>query len=100
MSALITKAYFLNYEQYFITNGLCSRDLTLSLTLGLHGSLVSSADFFFKINLFEKNQTFQEYHQSVKQFGPRSSRRYYLQRLSAEDTIRQSVKMLSRVWDV
>ena len=31
---------------------------------------LSSADFFLKINFFKK--FFQEYHQSVKQFGPRS----------------------------
>ena len=52
-----------------------------------------SADFF-KINFFEK--VFQEYHQSVKQFGCRSGLTFVgpdpirncLQKLSADDTSR------------
>ena len=62
----------------------------------LHAFL-SSADFF-KINFFDK--LFQKYHQSVKQFGSRSSQgfvgpdlgRNYLQRLSIDNTSRQRVK--------
>ena len=63
----------------------------------LHASL-SSADFFFKINFFEK--FFQEYHQSVKQFGSRSGPTIVgpdlglncLQKFSADDTSMKRVK--------
>ena len=41
------------------------------------------ADFFFKINFFEK--FFQEYHQMVKKFGSRSGS---MQKLSAAETSR------------
>ena len=41
-----------------------------SQSYSLHPGYLLSADFFFKIDFFKK--FFQEYHQSVKQFGPRS----------------------------
>ena len=53
---------------------------------------------FFKINVFEK--FFEEYHQSVKQFGSRSGSTFcraqsgskLLNRLSVDDASRQRVK--------
>ena len=62
----------------------------------LHAFL-SSADIFFNTNFFEK--FFQEYHQSVKQFGSSQAPQNVgpdlgpncLQRLSADDTSRQRV---------
>ena len=43
--------------------------------LGILTCFLSSAVFFFNINFFER--FFQEYHQSVKQFGARSVRVWY-----------------------
>ena len=70
---------------------------------------LSSADFF-NINFFEK--FFQEYDQSVKQFGFRSGRHFVepalfpncLQKLSTDDTSRQRFKSYlqydSLIWPV
>ena len=65
-----------------------------ALTLCLPGIFYAflSSDFFSKINLLEK--FFQEYHQSIKQFGSRSGPTVCdlgpncLQKLSADDTSR------------
>ena len=71
-----------------------------SLSTGLFCMLFYRLLIFFKIAFSEK--FFQEYHQSVKQFGPRSDLKFRsqdvgpdldpncLQRLSADDTSRQS----------
>ena len=68
-------------------------------------AFLSSADFFFKINFFER--FFQEYHQIVKQFGSRSPRRFVgsdfglncLQRLSADDTRSQDYDNSCKLFD-
>ena len=68
-----------------------------SLTLCIRGKkkyVFVVCDFFFKINFFEI--IFQEYHQSVKQFGSRFVEPdllpNYLRTFSADDTWRQRVK--------
>ena len=53
----------------------------------LHGFLVSSADFFFKINFLGKSLS--GIPSAINSLGPDQARRYYLQRLSAKDTIMQ-----------
>ena len=66
--------------------------------LGNFSCVLLTADFF-QNHLFKK--FFQEYHQSVKQFGSRSGPTFVgpdlspncLQRLSAEDTCKQRVKV-------
>ena len=71
-------------------------DITLCI-LGHISCVLSSVDFF-KIIFFEK--FFQEYHQSVKQFGSRSDNcsvwpdlgQNCLQRLSTDDISRQEFK--------
>ena len=71
--------------------------LTLCL-LGNFAAFLLSAEFFFKINFFDK--FFQEYHQSVKQYGSSSDPTFCgpdfgpncLQSLSADDTSRGRVK--------
>ena len=57
-------------------------------------ALMSSADFFFKINFFEK--FFHEYHQRVKSFRSRSGPTFCMQKLSASDPMRQGIKVSRR----
>ena len=55
---------------------LSKRNLQLiECLLRIFACFLSSADFFFKINFFLK-KIFQEYHQSVKQFGSDQARRF------------------------
>ena len=83
------QVFFIFFSQKNIKTKPTFRKLSACLAIYLFAcwvilhAFLSSVEFLFKYNFFFKN-IFQEYHQSVKQFGSRSGPAF-LKKLSADD---------------